>query len=31
MEKATGIKEEDLKAAVEDVKSFAYEVNPKFL
>jgi hypothetical protein len=31
MEKATGYKEEELRAAVEDVKQFAYEVNPKFL
>lgn len=31
MEKCTGFKEEDLKSAIEDVKSFAYEVNPKFL
>lgn len=31
MEKNTGYKEEDLKEAIEDVKSFAYEVNPKFL
>ena len=31
MEKATGMKDEDLKGVVEDVKSFAYEVNPKFL
>lgn len=31
MEKNTGYKEEDLKEVIEDVKSFAYEVNPKFL
>ena len=31
MEKNTGFKEEDLKEVIEDVKSFAYEVNPKFL
>ncbi len=31
VEKCTGYKEEDLKEAIEDVKSFAYEVNPKFL
>lgn len=31
MEKCTGYKEEDLKVAIEDVKQFAYEVNPKFL
>ena len=31
MEKMTKYKEEDLQAAIEDVKSFAYEVNPKFL
>ena len=31
MEKCTGFKEEDLKLAIEDVKQFAYEVNPKFL
>lgn len=31
MEKCTGYKEEDLKSAIEDVKQFAYEVNPKFL
>ena len=31
MERNTGYKEEDLKEAIEDVKSFAYEVNPKFL
>lgn len=31
MEKTTGYKEEDLRTVIEDVKSFAYEVNPKFL
>lgn len=31
MEKWTGIKEKDLKDAVEDLKQFALEVNPKFL
>ena len=31
MEKATGIKEDYLNAIVEDVRSFALEVNPKFL
>jgi len=31
MEKWTGFKEEELRPAIEDVKSFAYEVNPKFL
>lgn len=31
MEKCTGYKEEDLKVAIEDVKQFVYEVNPKFL
>jgi len=31
MERNTGYKEEELKDAIEDVKSFAYEVNPKFL
>jgi len=31
MEKATGIKEDYLAAIVEDVRSFALEVNPKFL
>lgn len=31
MEKNTGYKEEDLKEVIEDLKSFAYEVNPKFL
>jgi len=31
MERNTGYKEEQLKEAIEDVKSFAYEVNPKFL
>ena len=31
MERATGYKEEDLKAAIEDVTQFAFEVNPKFL
>ena len=31
MEKSTGMKEEELKTVIEDVKSFAYEVNPKFL
>lgn len=31
MEKWTGIKEKDLKDAIEDLKQFAYEVNPKFL
>ena len=31
MEKATGFKEDDLKIVVEEVKSFVYEINPKFL
>lgn len=31
MEKSTGIKAEDIKLAVEDLKQFALEVNPKFL
>lgn len=31
MEKCTTYKEETLKEVIEDVKSFAYEVNPKFL
>ncbi len=31
MERATGYKEEQLKTVVEEVKSFAYEINPKFL
>ncbi len=31
MEKWTGYKEKDLKEALEDVKQFAMEVNPKFL
>jgi hypothetical protein len=31
MEKWTGYKEKDLREAVEDLKQFAYEVNPKFL
>lgn len=31
MEKVTGIKEKDLKEAVDDLKQFALEVNPKFL
>jgi hypothetical protein len=31
MERCTGYKEEDLRTIVEDVRSFAYEVNPKFL
>ena len=31
MEKYTGYKEETLKECIEDLKSFAYEVNPKFL
>jgi len=31
MERVTGMREEDLKKVVEDVKSFANEVNPKFL
>lgn len=31
MEKVTGIKEKDLKEAIEDLKQFALEVNPKFL
>ena len=31
MERNSGYKEEDLKEAIEDMKSFAYEVNPKFL
>lgn len=31
MERNSGYKEEDLREAIEDLKSFAYEVNPKFL
>ena len=31
LEKTTGLKEEFIKKAVEDVKSFVLEVNPKFL
>lgn len=31
MEKWTNIKEKDLKDAIEDLKQFALEVNPKFL
>lgn len=31
MERWTGYKEKDLKEAIEDVKQFAMEVNPKFL
>jgi hypothetical protein len=31
MEKWTGYKEKDLKEAIDDVKQFACEVNPKFL
>ncbi len=31
MERATGYKEDHLKTVVEEVKSFAYEINPKFL
>jgi len=31
MEKVTGTKEEELRTVVEDLKSFALEVNPKFL
>ncbi len=31
MEKWSGYKEKDLKDAIEDVKQFACEVNPKFL
>lgn len=31
MEKVTGIKEKDVKEAVEDLKQFVLEVNPKFL
>jgi hypothetical protein len=31
MEKVTGIKEKDLKDAIDDLKQFALEVNPKFL
>lgn len=31
MEKWTGYKEKDLKDAVEDLKQFALEINPKFL
>ena len=31
MEKWTGYKEKDLKDAIDDVKQFACEVNPKFL
>jgi hypothetical protein len=31
MEKCTGLKEKDLRAAIDDLKQFALEVNPKFL
>lgn len=31
MEKFTGYKESDLKEAVEEIKSFAMEINPKFI
>ena len=31
MEKWTGYKEKDLKNAIDDLKQFALEVNPKFL
>lgn len=31
MERWTGYKEKDLKTAIEDLKQFAMEVNPKFL
>lgn len=31
MEKWTGYKEKDLKGAIDDLKQFALEVNPKFL
>ena len=31
MEKWTGYKEKDLKSAIDDLKQFALEVNPKFL
>lgn len=31
MEKSTGLKEKDLRAAIDDLKQFALEVNPKFL
>jgi hypothetical protein len=31
MERNTFYKEEDLKEAIEDLKQFAHEVNPKFL
>lgn len=31
MEKATGYKEENLKEVYDEVKSFADEVNPKFM
>jgi predicted ATP-dependent Lon-type protease len=31
MEKWTGYKEKDLKVAIEDLKQFILEVNPKFL
>lgn len=31
MEKNTNYKEEDLKEALDDLKQFAHEVNPKFL
>lgn len=31
MEKCTGIKGDDIKEAIEDLKQFALEVNPKFL
>jgi Cyclin, C-terminal domain/Cyclin, N-terminal domain len=31
MEKCTGIKAEDIKLTIEDLKQFALEVNPKFL
>jgi hypothetical protein len=31
MERTTGIKEKDIKEAIDDLKQFALEVNPKFL
>ena len=31
MEKFTGYKDSDLKEAVEEIKSFAMEINPKFI
>jgi hypothetical protein len=31
MEKFSGYKEDDLKEPVEEIKSFALEINPKFI